>query len=57
MKRKQELDVDFIGGERKLTEEDKAAFSAFFSTYKKMKAHKGAAPKRTTSTPRKKVVA
>ncbi len=58
MRRKQELDVDFIGGERALTEEDKAAFSAFFRAYKRKHLRKQAVPKpKRATTARKKIAA
>jgi hypothetical protein len=58
MKRKQlELDVDFIGGERPLTEEDKIAISAFIRAHKKKHTRKPAAHKRTMTTSRKKMAA
>jgi hypothetical protein len=58
MKRKQlELDVDFIGGERQRTEEDKIAISAFIRAHKKKNARKPAARKRIMTTSRKKMAA
>jgi hypothetical protein len=58
MKRKQlELDVDFIGGERPLTEEDKIAISAFFRAHKKKHIRKPTVHKRIMTTSRKKMAA
>lgn len=51
----EELDVDFIGGERPLTKEDEIAISNFIRAQKAKRVHKHSTLKRVTKTSRKKV--
>lgn len=55
MKHKQpELDVDFIGGGRPLTKEDKIAISNYIRAYKAKHSRKALSSKRMIKTSRKK---
>jgi hypothetical protein len=57
MKKRPELDVDFIGGQDPLTIEEEKALSDFFSQRKLVAAKRGALRKRAGSTKRVKLKA